>query len=377
MFKVFIKDMLDPKTIANQILLSILFYIGFSYLIENTSDFSNIKLSLTFIYFIAFAIFTTTYFFVKSYAGGDQILNYYSYPYKRSDVNTSFLNAIIVDTIVEKMSLVFIFLYLVKASPIVYLYVLLTGINISILSVVLNAWNADKTSKSILSVLGIIILLSLLILEEVFEINQEFIIAMVYSGLTIIYYFITKRIFFDKIFINSENSSLVGLVNIGNYFLKFILSERIYLINTLGIIIIIIYLSVIIPKPISIALAFAMATVNSPLLSIFSTERGLRNYNKMLPNKYASLSKQYLLILTLYFALANGLVLVLNYQSIKLKLIILAIIFTLIDTLVSYLLEKKFPIEEKKTDMAVWKSPRKYILSVLVFFISFIVLVIL
>ena len=47
-------------------------------------------------------------------------------------------------------------------------------------------------------------------------------------------------------------------------------------------------------------------------------------------------------------------------------------IITTLEVFLSYLLEKKFPITNKKTIMEVWKNPRKYILTVIIFFVAFV-----
>lgn len=95
----------------------------------------------------------------------------------------------------------------------------------------------------------------------------------------------------------------------------------------------------------------------------------------MLPSRYTSLSKQYLWVLAVYFVLINGLVVALHSRSLNGKFLGVALIVTIVDIALSFFLEKKVPIIDKKTDMAVWKSPRKYLLPVLVFSISFVGLI--
>lgn len=129
------------------------------------------------------------------------------------------------------------------------------------------------------------------------------------------------------------------------------------------------------PGAIKIPLALAVATVNTPLLTIFSTDVGLATYKNMLPKTYKSLDKDYIKVLFIYFALVHIIILMANLRQISVKLIISLIVFTIFDTLMAYTMENKYPIVGKKTTMAVWKSPRKYIMGVIVFMLAFVIFV--
>ena len=138
----------------------------------------------------------------------------------------------------------------------------------------------------------------------------------------------------------------------------------------------IIFVSIMMPGAIKIPLAIAIATVNTPLLTILSTDKGLATYKKMLPKSNKSLDKDYIKILFIYFALVHLIVLLANQGQMSVKFVIGLIAFTIFDTLVAYFMENKYPIVGKKTTMEVWKSPRKYILGAVVFILSFVIFVI-
>ena len=129
------------------------------------------------------------------------------------------------------------------------------------------------------------------------------------------------------------------------------------------------------PGAIKIPLALAIATVNTPLLTIFSTDIGIATYKKMLPKSNKSLDKDYIKVLFIYFAFVHLIILLANQGQMSAKLVISLIAFTIIDTLVAYVMENKYPIVGKKTTMAVWKSPRKYILGAVVFILAFVAFV--
>lgn len=370
MTRVFLKDMLDKKAIGTYIIFLVLFYVGGDYLLERDLDIFKIDLGIRFVFFISFALMITVYFFIKSYIGSDKILPYYALIYDRKDVNLSLLIALIIDSIFRKLLFIFIFLYLSGADYLTYIFILISVIIVCSLSLVMNATNVGKIKKVWFTILGFALISSLYPLNQILE--NPLHVLLIYSSLSLIYMFLIYKFYFSSCFINSKNDSLIKGFNIGNYFIKFILSERVYLINTLFIIILIVVVSLLLPSPINMELAFAVATINSPLLSIFSTEKGLRVYEKTLPDTYISLRRQYLTILIIYFLFVNGLVLVLNINYLNIKLILVFLIVNILDISISYILEKNFTISEKKTDMAVWKSPRKYILSVIVFIISFL-----
>ena len=130
------------------------------------------------------------------------------------------------------------------------------------------------------------------------------------------------------------------------------------------------------PGAIKIPLALAIATVNTPLLTIFSTDDGINTYKKMLPGSNKSLDKDYIKTLFVYFSMIHVIILLANWGYMSAKFIICLIAFTIFDTFVAYLMENKYRIVGKKTTMAVWKSPRKYILGAVVFVIAFLVFVI-
>lgn len=375
MIKVFLKDMLDRKTIKNYILLCLFFFMGVDYLLEKNPDLLKVNLNIRWIIFLFLALFTTTYFFIKSYGSSDGNLFYYALPYGRKKINGSFFLALLADTGLRKLSLIFIYFYLLKVGLAYYGYMLLSGVLACGLSLILNSTNISKQKKFFLAFLGLLILANLYLLKDFFAFKTMALV--IYCVEVLAYILILYSSSFEKLIIKSKNDALTGRLPISNYFLKFILSEKIYLINSFAILCMILFLSLFMPKPMNLPLSFAVATINSPLLSIFSTEKGLKEYDTMLPSKYRSLSRQYLHLLIGYFLMVHLFILGINYREFGLPLLLVALVLSGVDIIGSYMLEKKWTIKEKKTDMAMWKSPRKYILSVVAFCVSFIGLVLL
>lgn len=370
MTKVFLKDMLDRKTIINYLLTCVLFFIGVSYLMDKQPGFLSVSININFLYFIFLALLSTTYFFVKSFSNSDNILLYYALPFSREKINIGFLSALIVDTIIRKMLIIFTFLFLMKSNVYNYCFIFIISLIVCNMALVCNSTNILKSEKTIFAIVSLLIIASIYFLDKNF--GLELISIAIFLIEAIIYCLISYFVLFKKIIVNSNDSNVIGNANISNYFLKFIFAEKIYWVNTLAILSMMILVSLLMPKPINIPLALAVATINSPLLTIFSTEKGLKYYAKMLPSKFVSLSSEYLKVLSIYFAIANLLVLAVNYKDLSIKLVTLIIIACLIDIIGSFILENKFNIQNQKTNMDIWKHPRKYILSIIVFIVSFI-----
>ena len=108
---------------------------------------------------------------------------------------------------------------------------------------------------------------------------------------------------------------------------------------------------------------------------MFSSSEALRNYDKMFPNE--TLQKDYIKVLALYFIIINTIIVVINFNKVQptYLLIVNMVIVTIIEVFVSYKLESLRPITNTKTQNEIWKHPRKYILPIIVFVISFLVLI--
>lgn len=185
MTRVFLKDMLDKKTIGTYIIFLVLFYVGGDYLLERDLDIFKIDLGIRFVFFISFALMTTVYFFIKSYTGSDKILPYYALIYDRKDVNLSLLIALIIDSIFRKLSFIFIFLYLSSADYLTYIFIFISVTIVCSLSLVMNATNIEKIKKVFFTLIGFALISSLYPLNQILE--NPLHILLIYSSLSLIY----------------------------------------------------------------------------------------------------------------------------------------------------------------------------------------------
>ncbi|MFO3665669.1 hypothetical protein ACCQ41_05365 [Anaerococcus sp. ENR0831] len=374
MTKVFLKDMLDRRTILKYFVGLVLIYTGMDFLIDKDPNLLSINFDLRLVLFVSFALFTTIFYFAKTYTSTENTLMYYQLPVSRKDVNLSFILSLLIDSIIRKFLPLAVIAYVLKAPAEFYPLIFLIIPIICLLGSLPTSTNVRKDKKIMVFLLLILSVAVIMFLFYKTDLNIG--IKTLLSILTIfILIIILSNFYLNQAIFSQEEMGSISKYKVSNYFLKFILAENVYLINTGGIILMIIFVSLMMPGAIKIPLALAIATVNTPLLTIFSTDIGIATYKKMLPKSNKSLDKDYIKVLLIYFAFVHLIILLANQGQMSAKLVISLIAFTIIDTLVAYVMENKYPIVGKKTTMAVWKSPRKYILGAVVFILAFVVFV--
>ena len=374
MTKVFLKDMLDRKTILKYFVGLVLIYVGMDFLIGKDPNLLSINFDLRLVLFVCFALFTTIFYFAKTYTSTENTLLYYQLPVKRKKINLSFILSLIVDSIIRKFLPLAVIAYVLKAPVEFYPIILLMLPIICMLGSLPSSSNIGGNKKLIVCLLlfASIALVLFLFYKTSLSMGIKTLISIIAIFVLVM---ILSRFYLNQAIFSQQEIGSSRKFKIYNYFLKFILAENVYLINTVGIILMIVFVSIMMPGAIKIPLALAIATVNTPLLTIFSTDVGLATYKKMLPKTYKSLDKDYIKVLFIYFALVHIIILLANLRQISVKLIISLIAFTIFDTLMANFMENKYPIVGKKTTMAIWKSPRKYIMGAVVFLLSFVIFV--
>ena len=374
MTKVFLKDMLDRRTILKYFVGLVLIYVGMDFLIDKDPNLLSINFDLRLVLFVCFALFTTIFYFARTYTSTENTLMYYQLPVNRREINRAFVISVIIDSIIRKFLPLAVIAYVLKAPIEFYPIILLMLPIICMLGSLPSSRNIGGIKKLIvcLLLLASIALVLFLFYKTSLSMGIKALISII---AILILVMILSRFYLNQAIFSQQEMGSSRKFKIYNYFLKFILAENVYLINTVGIILMIGFVSIMMPGAIKIPLALAVATVNTPLLTIFSTDVGLATYKNMLPKTYKSLDKDYIKVLFIYFALVHIIILLANLRQISVKLIISLIVFTIFDTLMAYTMENKYPIVGKKTTMAVWKSPRKYIMGVIVFMLAFVIFV--
>lgn len=362
MFKLFTKDLLDRQRLIKYLVYAIVAYAVLDGLLKSRQD---IVFNERFLVFAAVALAGSIFYYIRGYVGNDRILPYYALPVSNQSLNRNFILAIIIDTIFSKLVLVFIALYLLKAPFDFYVKVTFIMLVITFFAAASNTLNLS------LGKFLIILILSLISLYVI--INY----SLLYGGIATIVDITIVSLLFKDIYFSTRTNSKINKLHIKNYFLKFAFAESVYIINSLTIIIMIVFASLALPGAMGLVIACAVGAVNTPLLTMFSSSEGLRNYDKMFPNTKASLQKDYIKVLGLYFLIINTIIAVINFKKIEpgYLLIVNMVIVTIVEVFVSYKLETLKPITNTKTQNEIWKHPRKYLLPIIVFVISFLVLI--
>lgn len=362
MFKLFVKDLFDRQRLIKYLIYAIVVYVNLDVLLNNRQD---IVFNERFLIFVAFALAGSIFYYIRGYVANDRILSYYALPVSNQSLNRNVILAIIIDTIFSKLVLVFIALYLLKTPFDFYIKVTLIMLVITFFAAASNTLN--------LSIGKLLIILALTLLTLYVIINYRFF----YGGIASLVDIAIVSALLKNIYFSTRTNSKINKVHIKNYFLKFAFAESVYIINSLAIIIMIFFASLALPGDIGVVIACAVGAVNAPLLTMFSSSEDLRNYGKMFPNTKASLQKDYIKVLALYFLIINAMIVVINFNKIdpSYLLIVNMVIVTIVEVFVSHKLESLKPIANTKTQNEIWKHPRKYILPIIVFVISFLLLI--
>ena len=370
MIKVFIKDLFSKSQLIKYLLAAALIYYGLDYYTKNNE--LNVEININLLIYISLAIILTIYFFIKTYTSRENIEVYYALPFSKEEVNSNLILALILDTCLRKILLIFILFYYLGARLDYYILLLVITPIMCVTGSLPSSANIGKLRKYLTFLISIGLIAFLFFTYFKFDkIHRH--ISYIIS--LIIYIIFIKKFYLRYVQFSFKKASGSFKISIGNYFLKFILAENIYIVNTLGIIAMLIFLRIFMPGDIKLPISLAIATVNTPLLTIFSTDDKLTEYKSMLPETFKSLDKDYIKVLFSYFLLIHLIILGLNYKYVSIKLVGVFIALTIMDTAISFMMEKKYPIKGKKTTVEVWRSPRKYILGIIVFLLSFIIFV--
>lgn len=363
MFKLFKKDLLDRQRIIKYLIYAVLVYALLDGYLKDKEDF---EINSRFLLFISLALIGSMFYYIRGYVGNDRILSYYALPASKKDVNLNFVLAVIIDTIFSKLLLFYIASYLFKAPFDIYIKLAFLTLVSLCLALASNALSLKRVH---------FILIGLASIASIYIIIK---FNLFYGGLATVLILILSVFLLKDTYFSTNTNAKISKISMNNYFLKFSMAENIYIINTVCILLMVGFAIYFMPAPMGIVIASAVGAVNTPLLTMFSSSEGLRDYDKMFPNSEISLRTNYRKLLSIYFVLINLFISILAYNKINSSYLLVAnmIIISIIEIFVSYWLEIKKAITNTKTQNEIWKHPRKYILPIIVFFISFLILVI-
>lgn len=371
--KIFLKDMITKKKVKNYLLFIFLFafivYQLFGEFIQSAFNENNIS-CITMI-----VIFTSTSYSICTYSLYEKVKNYISLPITRSRFLLGFIISLFFVSFLERISLIIIVVCLSGTNLLVNISMVII---VSILCILLNVWMLmliNRRNKLELVLLVIVLLCSIF----TFYFNMiVFLKLLIIAGccLVALVNILKKESIYIAI-IRSSRTLLTRFKSRGNYFINILMNEKIYIINTAMLIGTIIFLIVIkMDNYIIWSFTWTVGAVNTPVLTMLSSDLHLRKHAEMISDRTDGIWKMYMRFIIIYFVSINIFIFALNVLVDRDKLIpniIALVILCIIEPLIAYLLEIKFPLLKWQTKQDLWKHPRKYIISITVFFIMTII----
>lgn len=365
--RIFLKDMITKKKVKNYFIFIFLFFIiayeSFGEFIRDTFGMSNIS------YITMAVMITSTAYLIHTYSLYEKVKNYISLPISNSRLLLGFVFSLILVSLLERISFLLIIVLISNNNLLINIPLVII---VSIFSILINVWILILINKKrkLEWVLVVAVLLSYILISY-FNFSIFINIAVMLLCYVISLIGILKE---DSLYIaiNGNKSALVTRFKYGgNYFFKVLMNEKIYIINTLMLLILIVFLSAIqMDNFIVSSMVWAIGAVNTPVLTMLSSDPHLRRQAKMLSTKQQGIWSMYKRFVFIYFLLVNGFILALNIflknNNILINICIFAVI-SVIEPIIAFILEDKFVLTNWQTKQELWKHPRKYILPLIVF----------
>lgn len=365
--KLFLKDILTKRKIKQYIVVIIAFFISINLFFKEIigTIFNDRYLSLL----TVIIIFTSTAYIIYTYSLFEKIKQYIMLPIKSFRFIMNFAKSLFICALLERISFLLIGIILFSDSP---LLASTTVLIYATLSILLNIWillilNSNR-KKDWISLTGVIILLLSIFLTYLTKIVE---IAGIFLCLIITINGISNHISIELAIHRKRKSNTKKSNIITNYFFRVLITEKIYIINTLMICLMLIFLTVMnIDNFIVLNLTWTVGAMNTPVLTMLSSDPYLRKQAELLPNKGKNILGMYKYFLLYYFIITNSIIFILIQFTTGRDVILYAVLFivlSVLETTVSYNLEQKMPLKTWQTKQELWKHPRKYILPIIVF----------
>jgi len=161
-----------------------------------------------------------------------------------------------------------------------------------------------------------------------------------------------------------------------NYFFRVLLTEKIYLTNTLMVVlfaVVFLFLFAEQGNPVMMSVAWCVAAVNTPATTMISGDKWLARQSDMLPGCYKDIWGMYRRFLTIYFSTVNIIVLaacLIRSERVVPYMLMQFAAATSLEVYITVYLEKHKRIAGWQTKQQLWRNPRKYILPAIVFIVA-------
>jgi hypothetical protein len=251
-------------------------------------------------------------------------------------------------------------LFFAENAAVIIAYLLLSSLVTVVLDTVfMMGLNRKQFVIAIFSLLLIASLYALLSFSRNTALNLAALLAMLLLAIVLMATFQAKHLGIIR-----ESKVRGGMLRRSNYFFVVLMREKMVLVNTLGIFAIATCFAFVAQEtPFLLNILWGVIAMNTPAATMFSGDKALLRHEKMLPSHSRLMNGVYAFFLGSYFAVANAYVvlifLLLGHFTIFVP--VTAIVFTVVDTVLSLYLERKHPIKTWQKKQEVWRNSRKYI----------------
>ena len=365
--KVFLRDFMTPKKIRNY-LIAVVVFGGLIFSLSGGGESFVLSDSAGGMIGIGIA-FTSTAYVIYTYSTWDKIRLYVALPIGKWKLLGGYFLALWLCTLLQRMS--FVILVLAVFGKHVWenvcLLLLSSGAAVLINIGILLGRNAKRRGLVFANVALLLLLLALQLPCFAF---REKLLFSVSAGLAAAALWIPCRET-DLILRHQPGKTACRNRRIVNYFLRTMLAEKIYMVNTVCIFAFLIVLCIAgRSNPIMWNVAWCVGAVNTPLLTMLSADVWTSRQIVMLPGRNNNLYAQYAVFLGGYFVLVN-LALVLGRYLIVgeagISDFLMAAILAAVETGAAVFMEKNGRITGWQTKQELWKNPRKYVLPLIIF----------
>ena len=366
--KLFLKDFVTRKKILVY-LLAVFVFAALLFTVRSRTGQLYIPDKGLFISGIVVIYFSSTYL-IFTYSNVEQMELYVSLPIRKSTMFSGLSFALFATALFQRLLFLFVFIIIHVDKPVrCILFVSLYSV-LAVMLVLLLLLALNKGARGIVLLDAVILLLLLGVV-----ITDSRLVAvpgvLILGGLTTL---LCMRFDVQDLIVRRKVYSSGNNKRTKNYFLQALMSEKIYVVNTVFVLGFILFIGFISKeKHVMWDIVWAVGAMNTPLLTSFSGDREMVRQIEMLPNANKTLYHQYMCFLGSYFFLVNCLTFM--WKSVLLsRFLIREVVFfaviTYVEVFVATLLEKRFRIDNWQTKQELWRKPRKYVLPLLIFFIS-------
>jgi hypothetical protein len=323
----------------------------------SASAMANIGLSISFL---------TTLYALFSYSTMDRIRAYLMLPFKKRDVFYSFVFAQYFTLLLERISFVLVAAALFTKTPFAIIsHILLSSlVTVTLAVVLLMSVNRKRYAISVLSLLLIAVMYDIQAYSSGFFMNLAVLLGLLLVSILLLASFDAKHLI-----INRESKARAVAVSRMNYFFTTLMREKILLVNGLALFAVAgLFAFIARNTPFLLCTLWGAVAMNTPVTTMFSGDKALLRQEQLLPRHSGLMFNVYATFLGVYFGVANAYVILLFYILGRWSIFIAltGIVFTIIETCVALLLERKYPLTLWQKKQEFWRNPRKYILPIIV-----------